>query len=96
MVVISAMCRQTSFPHLDIVSHLNHPANSESVSMKNVLFNILSQLCLIQFQLSELRFKEKIIKNCPEMSLFVLKFVKHIMIAGVHVKLNVQLLSKHF
>ena len=64
--------------------------------MKNVLFNILSKLCLIQFKLSELRFKEKIIKNCPEMSLFVLKFVKHIMIAGVHVKLNVQLLSKHF
>ena len=63
--------------------------------MKNVLFNILSKLCLIQFKLSELRFKEKIIKNCPEMSLFVLKFVKHIMIAGVHVKLNVQLLSKH-
>ena len=69
---------------------------SESVTMKSVLFNILSQLCLIQFQLSELGFKEKIIKNCPEMSLFVLKFVKHIMIAGVHVKLNVQLLSKHF
>ena len=64
--------------------------------MKNVLFNILSKLCLIQFKLSELRFKEKIIKNFTEMSLFVLKFVKHIMIAGVHVKLNVQLLSKHF
>ena len=30
------------------------------------------------------------------MSLFVLKFVKHIMIAGDHVNLNVQLLSKHF
>ena len=52
-------------------------------------------LVILVFVRRPLRFKEKIIKNCTEMSLFVLKFVKHIMIAGVHVKLNVQLLSKH-